>query len=315
MSQKLYDLTGKRVWVAGHKGMVGSALVRRLRQLDCQILTVDKADLDLRNQAEVEAWMAENKPQAVFIAAATVGGIQANTTRPAEFIYNNLSIAMNIIHGAHLSGAEKLMFLGSACIYPRLCEQPMVESAMLTGPLEPTNEPYALAKIAAISLCASYRRQYGSDFISVIPTNLYGPGDNLDPAASHVVPATIRKVAEAKEKDAPVVVWGTGSPRREFLYVEDAADAMVFLMERYSSGDVINIGAGEDVSVAELTQIVGDIIGFTGPLEYDTAKPDGMPKKQVEASRLLDMGWRPNVPLRDGLRLTYDWFLQATGRA
>jgi GDP-L-fucose synthase len=313
-NDKLYDLAGKRVWVAGHRGMVGSALVRRLESVGCQILTVPKAELDLRRQADVEAWMAKAKPQAVFIAAATVGGIQANSSRPAEFIYNNLSIAMNIIEAAHLTGVEKLMFLGSACIYPRLCEQPMVEEAMLTGPLEPTNEPYALAKIAAINLCASYRRQYGCDFISVIPTNLYGPGDNLDPAASHVVPATIRKVAESKQANKPVVIWGTGSPRREFLYVDDAADAMVFLMERYGSGDVINIGAGEDVSILELTEIVAKIIGFDGAMELDTTKPDGMPKKQLEASKLLGMGWTPKTSLLDGLKLTYDWYLSTLGR-
>ncbi len=306
-----FELAGKRVWVAGHKGMVGQALVRRLAAADCQILTVDKAALDLRRQDGVEAWMAANRPDAVFIAAARVGGIQANAARPGEFFYDNMAIAANIIHGAHLTGVAKLMFLGSACVYPRLCEQPMPETALMTGPLEPTNEGYAMAKLGAIAMCAGYRRQYGHDFISVIPTNLYGPGDNLDPAASHVVPATIRKVVEARRSDGPVVVWGTGSPRREFLYVDDAADAMVFLMERYSSDQVINIGAGEDVSIRELTEKVCAIVGCDTPLVFDTDKPDGMPRKQLEASRLLAMGWRPRTALADGLRTTYDWVREA----
>ena len=307
MSQGHFALAGKRVWVAGHNGMVGSALVRRLQQIDCKILTVDKSTLDLRRQAEVEAWMTENKPQAVFIAAARVGGIQANSTRPGEFFYDNLAIATNIIEGSHLVDVEKLMFLGSACIYPRLCEQPMPESSLMTGPLEPTNEGYAMAKLGAITMCAGYRRQYGHDYISVVPTNLYGPGDNLDPNASHVVPATIRKVVEAKKSGGPVLVWGTGTPRREFLHVDDAADAMVFLMEHYSSDQIINIGAGEDVSITELTQIVSDIVGYDSPLTFDSTKPDGMPKKQLEASRLLSMGWAPKIALRDGLKQTFKW--------
>ncbi len=302
-----FDLTGKRVWVAGHRGMVGQALVRRLAAIDCQVLTVEKAVLDLRRQAEVEAWMAAERPDAVFIAAARVGGIQANASRPGEFFYDNLSIASNIIHGAYLTRVAKLMFLGSACVYPRLCDQPMAESALMTGPLEPTNEGYAMAKLGAIAMCAGYRRQYGCDFVSVIPTNLYGPGDNLDPAASHVVPATIRKVVEAKRTGGSVVVWGTGSPRREFLYVDDAADAMVFLMQAYSSDQVINIGAGEDVSIRELTEMVCDIVGHDAPLVFDTDKPDGMPRKQLEASRLLAMGWRPKISLTTGLKATYDW--------
>lgn len=302
-----FELAGKRVWVAGHKGMVGQALVRRLAAVDCQILTVDKARLDLRRQAEVEAWMAEHKPEAVFIAAARVGGIQANSARPGEFFFDNAAIATNIIHGAHLTGVAKLMFLGSACVYPRICEQPIPESAMMTGPLEPTNEGYAMAKLGAIAMAKGYRRQYGRDFISVVPTNLYGPGDNLDPAASHVVPATIRKVVEAQRSGGDVVVWGTGTPRREFLYVDDAADAMVFLMERYSEDDIINIGAGEDVSIRELTEKVCAIVGHDAALAFDTTKPDGMPRKQLDATRLLAMGWRPRVSLADGLTATYDW--------
>jgi GDP-L-fucose synthase len=314
MASNPYGLSGKRVWVAGHRGMVGSALVRRLAREDCQILTVDRATLDLRNQAEVEAWMAETKPQAVFVAAAKVGGIQANSAYPADFLYDNLAISTNVIHGAHRVGCEKLMFLGSACIYPRLAAQPMVESSLMTGPLEPTNLGYAVAKIAAITLCATYRQQHGADFVSVIPTNLYGPGDNLDPAASHVVPATLRKVHAAKESGEPVVVWGTGEPRREFMYVDDAADAMVFLMQHYSSGEVINIGTGEDVSVRELTEMVGAIIGFNGPLEFDLSKPDGMPRKGLDSSALLALGWKPRTALQDGLRQTYQWFLEATSR-
>jgi len=302
-----FELAGKRVWVAGHKGMVGQALVRRLAGIDCQILTVDKARLDLRRQAEVEAWMAEHKPEAVFIAAARVGGIQANSARPGEFFFDNSAIATNIIHGAHLTGVAKLMFLGSACVYPRLCEQPIPETAMMTGPLEPTNEGYAMAKLGAISMAKGYRRQYGCDFISVVPTNLYGPGDNLDPAASHVVPATLRKVLEAQAAGAPVVVWGTGTPRREFLHVDDAADAMVFLMERYCADDIINIGAGEDVSIRELTEKVCAIAGYDTELQFDLTKPDGMPRKQLDAARLLAMGWRPRVALSDGLRETLDW--------
>lgn len=302
-----YSLEGKRVWVAGHRGMVGSALVRRLEQENCEILTVTRSELDLRRQKDVEDWVAANKPQAVFIAAATVGGIQANSSRPAEFLYNNLAITTNIIDASHQYGVEKLMFLGSACIYPRLAEQPMAESCLWTGPLEPTNEGYAVAKLAGITQCKTYRRQYGRDFVSVIPTNLYGPGDNLDPAASHVVPAMIRKVVLAKKSGSPVEIWGTGSPRREFLYVDDAADAMVFLMKAYSGEDVINIGAGEDVSIKDLAATVADVVGFDGPFEFDTSKPDGMPKKQLESSRLLDLGWRPQVSLRDGLERTYQW--------
>ncbi|MBF0323893.1 MAG: GDP-L-fucose synthase [Alphaproteobacteria bacterium] len=287
--------------------MVGQALVRRLAGIDCQILTVDKARLDLRRQAEVEAWMAEHKPEVVFIAAARVGGIQANAARPGEFFFDNSAIATNIIHGAHLTGVAKLMFLGSACVYPRICEQPILETAMMTGPLEPTNEGYAMAKLGAIAMAKGYRRQYGRDFISVVPTNLYGPGDNLDPAASHVVPATLRKVLEAQAARAPVVVWGTGTPRREFLHVDDAAAAMVFLMERYSADDIINIGAGEDVSIRELTEKVCAIAGYDTELQFDLTKPDGMPRKQLDASRLLAMGWQPRIALSDGLRETLDW--------
>jgi GDP-L-fucose synthase len=310
---KLFDLAGKRVWVAGHRGMVGSALVRRLAASGCQVLTVDRATLDLRRQAEVEAWVAENRPDAVFIAAATVGGIQANSTRPGEFCYDNIAITTNIVHAAHLAGVGKLLFLGSSCIYPRLAEQPMREDSLWTGPLEPTNEGYAVAKLAGITLCKTYRRQYGRDFVSVIPTNLYGPGDNLDPASNHVVPATLTKVARARDNGGPVEVWGTGTPRREFLYVEDAADALVFLMEHWSGDDVINIGAGEDVSIADLARLAAQVVGYTGDFHFDTSKPDGMPRKQLEASRLLEMGWRPKTSLLDGLAATWAWIGEVGG--
>lgn len=311
MPQGHYSLAGKRVWVAGHRGLVGAALVRRLADCDCEILTVDRNVLDLRRPLEVDAWMRDRRPEAVFIAAARVGGIQANTARPAEFFHDNLSISATIVDAAHRTGVEKLMVLGSACIYPRICEQPMSEAALMTGPLEPTCEGYAMAKLAAITMCAAYRRQYGHDFVSVVPTNLYGPHDTFDPARSHVVPATIRKVAEAKAARGPVVVWGSGRPRREFLYVDDAADAMVFLMERYSAEQIINIGAGEDVSIADLTEMVCGVIGYDAPLTFDHAKPDGAPRKQLDASRLLAMGWRPRTRLRDGLAATYRWYREA----
>lgn len=307
-----YALTGKRVWVAGHRGMVGSALVRRLEQEDCHILTVERDRLDLRRQEAVETWVAEHKPQAVFIAAATVGGIQANSSRPAEFFFNNLAITANIIDACYQAGVEKLMFLGSSCIYPRLATQPMREKDLWTGPLEPTNEGYAVAKLAGLTQCKTYRRQYGCDFISVIPTNLFGPGDNLDPAANHVIPALIHKISTAEEKGGAVEIWGTGTPRREFLYVENAADAMVFLMKNYSDEDVINIGAGDDVSIKQLAEMVAQVIGFKGTFFCDTSKPDGMPKKQLEASRLLKMGWQPKISLLEGLERTYAWYKDAT---
>lgn len=284
-----------------------------MEKMGCEILAVDRTDLDLRRQAEVERWMTDAKPQAVFLAAATVGGIQANAARPAQFFYDNVAITTNIIDSAWRVGVEKLMFLGSACIYPRLAEQPMAESCLWTGPLEPTNEGYAVAKLAGITQCKAYRRQYGCDFVSVIPTNLYGPGDNLDPAASHVVPAMIRKVAEANAVGGEVEIWGTGTPRREFLYVDDAADAMVFLMERYAGEDVINIGAGEDVSIRELAEKVADVVGFTGEFRFDTTRPDGMPRKQLDATRLLAMGWRPKVSLTEGILATYGWYKSVVG--
>lgn len=315
MAEKLYDLSGKKVWVAGHGGMVGSALVRRLAATGAQVVTVGRDQLDLRRQQAVEDWVAEQRPDAVFIAAARVGGIQANASRPAEFFTDNVQITTNIVHAAHLAAVEKLMFLGSSCIYPRLADQPMREDSLWTGPLEPTNEGYAVAKLAGLTQCKAYRRQYGRDFVTVIPTNLYGPGDNLDPASNHVVPAMLAKVARARVNGGPVEVWGTGTPRREFLFVDDAADALVFLMEHWSDETVINVGAGEDVSIAELARMAAQVVGYDGDFHFDVSKPDGMPKKQLEASRILDMGWRPRTSLKDGLAATWRWIETQSGAA
>jgi GDP-L-fucose synthase len=307
MTGKLFDISGKRVWVAGHRGMVGSALLRQLENRDCRILTAGRDELDLRRQTDTEAWIDAHRPDVVFVGAATVGGILANDTRPADFIHDNLAITHNIVHGAHATGIGKLMFLGSSCIYPKHAEQPIAEAALLTGPLEPTNQWYAVAKIAGIKLCQAYRRQYGDDFNAVIPTNLYGPGDNFDPAASHVVPAMIRKIVEARKNGGPVEIWGTGKPRREFLYVDDAARALIFLMENYSAEEVINIGAGESVSIAELAELVAHEVGYSGGFHYATEKPDGMPRRQLDTTQILDLGWHPRVSLREGLRMTIDW--------
>lgn len=303
-----FPLSGRRVWVAGHRGMVGQALVRRLGTSGSEVLTVERSKLDLRRQADVEDWISQNKPEAVFIAAAVVGGILANDSRPAEFIYDNLAIEANLIHAAARLGVQKLMFLGSSCVYPKLCPQPMKEEHLLTGALEPTNEWYAVAKIAGIKLCQAYRRQHGKDFIAVIPTNLYGPGDTFDLSVSHVVPATIRKIEEAKVTGGPVEIWGTGSPKREFLYVDDAADALVFLMERYGEERIINIGQGEEVTIAELAKRVAAVAGYKGDFKFLTDRPDGMPLKRLDGSRLEAMGWRPKTPLDEGLRNTIEAF-------
>lgn len=302
-----FPLAGRRVWIAGHRGMVGQALVRRLGQT-AEVLTVERKDLDLRRQEDVEDWISQNKPEAVFIAAAVVGGILANDSRPAEFIYDNLAIEANVIHAAARLGVAKLMFLGSSCVYPKLCPQPMKEEHLLTGPLEPTNEWYAVAKIAGIKLTQAYRRQHGKDFVSVIPTNLYGPGDTFDLAVSHVVPALIRKVEEAKAKGGPVEIWGTGSPKREFLHVDDAADALVFLMERYGEERIINVGQGEEVSIADLARRIAAVAGYTGDFKFLTDRPDGMPLKRLDGSRLAAMGWTPKTTLDQGLRNTIDAF-------
>jgi len=304
-----YRLDGKRVWVAGHRGMVGSALCRRLAVENCEILAVGRDRVDLCRQTEVEDWMAETRPQAVFLAAATVGGILANDTRPAAFLYDNLMIEANIIHAAWRVGVEKLLFLGSSCIYPKFAPQPLSEDALLTGDLEPTNQWYAIAKIAGIKLCQAYRRQHGCDFISAMPTNLYGEHDNFDLATSHVMPALIAKAHRAKENGEPTVeVWGTGKPRREFLYVDDAADALVHLMTRYSGEVHINVGSGSDISIAELVTLVCDIVGFRGEVCYRTDRPDGTPVKRLDVSRLRDIGWVAKTRLEDGIRSTYAWY-------
>jgi GDP-L-fucose synthase len=304
-----YPLEHRRIWVAGHAGMVGSALLRRLAHSGSELLSAAKAVLDLRDQAAVRRWITDNRPDAVFIAAATVGGIEANRTRPAEFLYDNLMIAANIVHAAAESGVGKLMFLGSSCFYPREAAQPIHEDSMLTGPFEPTNEWYAVAKVAGAKLCEAYRRQYGKDFIAVVPTNLFGPGDNFDVTSSHVIPALIRKMHDAKmHRLETVELWGTGKPVREFLYVDDAADALVFLMERYSEAAVINVAGGEEVSIALLAELTADITGYRGEIRYDTSKPDGMPRKVLDASRITSMGWRPAVSLREGLSRTYEAF-------
>jgi GDP-L-fucose synthase len=306
----VYPLRGKRVWVAGHRGMVGGALVRRLASEGCEVQTAGRDGVDLRRQAEVDGWMADNRPQAVFIAAATVGGIYANDSRPAEFLYDNLVIAANIIEASRRTGVEKLLFLGSSCIYPRLAPQPMPEEALLTGPLEPTNEWYAVAKIAGLKLCQAYRKQYGADFISAQPTNLYGPGDTFDLEGSHVVPALLMKAHAAKVSgEHTLTVWGTGTPRREFLYVDDLADALVFLMGNYSGPIPLNIGTGEEVTIRELAQTVAEVVGFSGTLRFDTDKPDGTPRKLVDCRRLHALGWHHRTPLKEGLARAYAWYL------
>lgn len=306
-----YDLTGKRVWVAGHRGLVGSALMRRLQNEECFLLTATRAELDLRRQDAVETWMNQHRPQAVFVAAATVGGILANDTRPAEFLYDNAIIGANIVEASRCSGVEKLMFLGSSCIYPRLAPQPINEDSLLTGPLEPTNQWYAVAKIADLMLCRAYRRQYGCNYISVMPTNLYGPGDNFDLQSSHVIPALIAKAHAVKTgKMKELVVWGTGSPLREFMYVDDLADALVFLMRHYNAEEHINIGVGEDVTIRQLAIEVARVVGVEASLRFDATKPDGTPRKLMDSGRLLAMGWRPKTSLADGLRRAYNWYCE-----
>ncbi|WP_083842576.1 GDP-L-fucose synthase [Bradyrhizobium sp. ORS 375] len=311
-----FNLRGKRVFVAGHRGMVGSALVRRLASEDVELQTVSRSEVDLRDQAAVFSWFARAKPQAVFLAAAKVGGIVANNTLRAEFIYDNIAIATNVIHAAHVNGAEKLMFLGSSCIYPKLAPQPLREDAMLTGLLEPTNEPYAIAKIAGIKMVEAYRSQYGADFINVMPTNLYGPGDNYHPEYSHVVAALIRRFHEAKLSEAPeVVVWGTGTPRREFLYVDDMADACVHLMKTYSDHELVNIGTGEDITIADFARVVAAAVGYRGRVSFDPFRPDGTPRKLLDVSRLSKLGWRATTSLEDGIARAYQAFLRETGQA
>ncbi|MGA0879460.1 MAG: GDP-L-fucose synthase, partial [Ilumatobacteraceae bacterium] len=301
-----------RIFVAGHRGLVGSAIVRRLEAAGCtNLLVAGREELDLRDQGAVDDWFDRNRPEYVFLVAGTVGGILANSTRPAEFIYDNLMIHGTVVHASHLTGVTKLLYLGSSCIYPRHASQPITEDQLLTGPLEPTNEWYALAKIAGIKLCQAYRRQYGSDFISAMPTNLYGPYDNFDLNSSHVIPALIRKFHDAKMSTTnEVEVWGTGSPMREFLHVDDLADACVFLMENYSDDLHVNVGTGVDLSIRELAEKIRDIVHPAAQLRFDTTKPDGTPRKVLDVSRLMDLGWAPTYDLDRGLRDTYRWFLE-----
>lgn len=312
----MIDLAGKRVWVAGHRGMVGSAVMRRLASENALIQTADRAELDLTRQVAVEDWVAEHRPQVVVLAAAKVGGIAANSALPLDFLHDNLMIEANIMRAAADSGVEKLLFLGSSCIYPKFAEQPIREEALLTGALEPTNEWYAIAKIAGLKLAAAYRRQRGLDFISAMPTNLYGPGDNYDLESSHVIPALLRKAVEARDTGAATMtVWGTGTPRREFMHVDDLADALVFLLKTYSAEAHINIGCGSDVSIAELARTVCDVVGFAGELAFDTSRPDGTPRKLMDSARLTALGWQPRIGLREGLADALAVMPRGPGRA
>jgi GDP-L-fucose synthase len=311
----VFELRGRRVFVAGHGGMVGSAIVRRLGSEGSTVLLAERSRLDLTDRASVDGWLAQAKPDAVFLAAAKVGGIHANSTYPADFIADNLAIALNVIRGAHRHGVKKLLFLGSSCIYPKLAPQPMTEDMLLTGPLEPTNQWYAVAKIAGIKLCEAYRRQYGADFVSVMPTNLYGPGDNYRLEDSHVPAALIRRLHEAKVTHAPsVTVWGTGTPRREFLAVDDLADACVFVMKHYSGDEFVNVGTGEDITIAEFARLVAEVVGYEGKFAFDTSRPDGTPQKLLDVSKLASLGWRARTPLRVGLEAAYADFLAGQRR-
>src|SRR5215831_5362693 len=305
-----FDLSGRRIFVAGHRGMVGAALVRRLKSERCEMLTADHQALDLTRQTDTHDWLRENRPDVVIVAAARVGGIAYNNAFPVDFLADNLAIELNLIGGAFAIGVCKLLFLGSSCIYPKFAPQPMTEDALLTGALEPTNEWYAIAKIAGIKLCQAYRKQHGDDFISAMPTNLYGPGDNFDLASSHVVPALIRKIEEARLSGASQVeIWGSGTPKREFLYVDDLADACVFLLKRYSGHEHVNVGTGEDLTIRALADTIARVVGYRGGFVYDSSKPDGTPRKLLDVSRLSALGWRAATSLEDGLKRSYDWFV------
>ncbi len=307
---KLFHLSGRRVFVAGHRGLVGSAIVRRLGKVECDLVTIDRERLDLLRQGDTEHFLVSTKPDVVIVAAGKVGGIFANSALPAEFIYQNLMIATNLIHGAFRTGVRKLLFLGSSCIYPKFAPQPMIEEELLTGPLEPTNEWYAIAKIAGVKLCQAYRRQYGADYISVMPTNVYGPGDNYHPENSHVIAALIRRFHEAKQSASPVVtVWGTGTPRREFIFVDDLADACILTLEQYSGESPLNAGTGEDVTITELARLIAEVVGYRGELVFDASRPDGTPRKLLEISKLRALGWKALTPLAIGLERTYADFL------
>ncbi len=311
MAESIYSLIGKKIWLAGHGGMVGRALAARLESEDCEILACPRAQLDLTDRCAVLEWVHSHKPDAVFVAAAKVGGIAANMEMPAEFLHDNLAIAVNVIHASHLAGVEKLLFLGSSCIYPRDAAQPIEESALLTGALEPTNQYYAIAKIAGLMMCAAYRRQYGCNFISAMPCNLYGQYDRFDPETAHVIPALMRRFHEAKMSGTEAVeVWGSGMPRREFMHVDDAADALVFLMQNYEGESHVNIGWGEDISIAELAAAIASIVGFEGKLLFNTAKPDGVPRKVLDVSCITRLGWKPRIRLAGGLAETYRWFAE-----
>lgn len=310
---EVFTLRGARIYVAGHRGMVGAACVRRLQAEGCDIVTADRAQLDLRRQAEVEAFLAAARPDAVIVAAAKVGGILANDTLPAEFLYDNLMIEVNLIEAAHRAGVNRLLFLGSSCIYPREAPNPIPEDALLTGPLEPTNQWYAVAKIAGIKLCQAYRRQHGRDYISAMPCNLYGPGDYFHPERSHVIPALLQRFhAAARDGAEAVTCWGTGTPRREFMHVDDLADACAFLLRRHSAEEHINIGTGADITIAELAQEIAGVTGFRGRIVWDATKPDGTMRKRMDVSRLAALGWTPRIGFREGLAATYRWFLDQT---
>lgn len=306
-----FELAGRRVFVAGGRGMVGSTIVRRLAREECKVLAPSRAELDLSDQHAVRAWMHDHRPDAVFMAAATVGGIVANQSRPVDFLYDNLVVQTNVIEAAHGAGVSKLMFLGSSCIYPKFAPQPIREDSLLTGPLEPTNAWYAVAKIAGIKLCQAYRQQYGVDYVSAMPTNLYGPGDNFDLTSSHVLPALIRKAHEAKlNGDQTLTIWGTGTPLREFLHVDDCADALVFLMKNWSEDEHINVGYGEDLTILALARLTAEVVGFEGEIVTDATKPDGTPRKLMSADKLRALGWKPTIPLREGIERTYRWYLE-----
>ncbi|QSZ10721.1 GDP-L-fucose synthase [Rhizobium leguminosarum] len=309
-------MSNKKIWVAGHRGMVGSALVRRLHSENCTVITATRQELDLKRQDEVERFVQTNRPDAIILAAAKVGGILANDTFPADFLYDNLIIEANIFEAAHRNGVDRLLFLGSSCIYPKFAPQPISEDVLLTGPLEPTNEWYAVAKIAGIKLADAYRKQHGRDYISAMPTNLYGPGDNFDLQSSHVLPALIHKAHLAKATGASeIAIWGTGKPRREFLHVDDCADALVFLLKSYSDAQHVNVGSGEDIEIIELARLVCRVVGYEGKIAHDLSKPDGTPRKLMSTDKLKNMGWKPRISLEEGIRAVYDWFLQFEGNA
>lgn len=309
------SLEGRRIWVAGHRGMVGSALMRRLAGAGCTLVTAERSELDLRRQSQVEAFLGDHRIGAIVVAAAHVGGILANETRPAEFLYDNLMIAANIVEAAHQTDVDRLLFLGSSCIYPRDAEQPITEGQLLSGPLEPTNQWYAVAKIAGLKLCAAYRAQHGRDYIAAMPANLYGPGDRFDLRSGHVLPALIRKAHEAKLARAhTLTLWGTGTPRREFLHVDDCADGLVHLLEHYSGAQHINIGSGEEISILELARLVCSVVGFEGEIVHDLGKKDGAPRKLMDSGRLRAMGWRPRIGLREGIKSSYRWFVANVGQ-